>query len=237
MNPKIILALAICTSVIASPPAQSQTAPVTTMVWRPEPGVASKVFSDSVRGYEQIRYMVDLRSGEILETELNHRGTASLYHNITSPSGATLFVGSIDGNRYQAPIRDGGRYEVLVYLMRNDARRGKRVDFTLRFRRTDRSEAYPPAAGPPRPSFDCRRSSGRIEEAICSTPSLAALDARLDLVHRDATSRARGRRVNEIRVEQRAWMKERDTCERQRQLTACLERKYLARIGRLEPKT
>lgn len=236
MNRKILWVFTLLACATLAPPFQAQTAPATATVWRPGPGVATKVFSGSITGYQEARYVVELRPGQVFETELDHRGMASLYHNVISPSGVTVFVGSADGNRFRAPIRETGRYQVLVYLMRNDARRSKRVEFTLRLRRTDGAKSRPPISGQEKPSFDCRRSRGRIEEAICSTPSLAALDARLDRVYRDALAGAAGRRVDQIRFEQRTWMKERDACDTERQLNACLERKYEGRLGRLEPK-
>ena len=48
--------------------------------------------------------------------------------------------------------------------------------------------------------------------------------------------RSMARRATEIRGDQRQWMKERESCTRERRIEQCLSTRYLARIGQLEPK-
>ena len=183
-----------------------------------------------ISGHQTLTYVFDSPAGVDTSVSLDHPGSASLYHNVISPSGALLFNGSMDGTRFQAVLDQRGRYQVRVYLMRNDARRGKRVAFTLKIRQS----VQPAHAATP--SFDCRKARGPVETAVCRSPALSELDARLDFVYRDAIAGASSRRADEIRRDQRRWMQERESCSRERQLEQCVAARYTARIGQLAPK-
>lgn len=70
------------------------------------------------------------------------------------------------------------------------------------------------ASGRVAPSFDCTNAATPVEKAICASPELAALDARLDRAYRSflgrlpVASRADARRMQHI------WLQERDrVCE------------------------
>lgn len=98
------------------------------------PGQSELDVSGSVTGYQTQDYEFDGSVGGEVTVLLDYPGQASLYHNVIAPSGALIFNGSLEGRRFQANLRERGRYRVRVYLMRNDARRGKRAAFTLQIR-------------------------------------------------------------------------------------------------------
>lgn len=230
-----LLALPLCAGVLLAPAyAQEPQSPPT--VLRLAPNAGDIEVRGSLTGYQTLTYLFDGAPGLDMVVRLDHPGQVSLYHNVIAPSGATIFNGSADGPRFRAMLREYGRYQVQVYLMRNDARRGKRVSFTLRVRQSGMQAQSPRPPQGSGPSFDCRRARSPVETAICRSPALSELDARLDFVYRDALAGAPGWRANEIRRDQRAWLEMRDSCVRERDIERCLSRRYLARIGTLEPK-
>lgn len=236
----VLLATLLCLGSLASPvAAQQPDAPPTLL--RFDPGQTETVVRGTVSGYQTVSYVFDAGSGQDATVRLEHPGQAALYHDLIAPSGNTIFTGSIEGQRFQGQLRERGRYQVRVYLMRNDARRGKRVSFTLRIRQSEAQPSRPPQQ-PPRPpqaggpGFDCRQARGPVETAVCRSPALSELDGRLAFVYRDALAGASSRRADEIRREQRRWLDGRDACARERGIERCLTTRYQQRIGQLEPK-
>ena len=189
-----------------------------------------------ISGYKTITYLFDSAAGVDTTISLDYPGQASLNYNVIAPSGAMLYNGSMEATRFRASLAERGRYQVRVYLMRNDARRNKRVPYTLRISQSAAPGQRPLPSQAAGPSFDCRKARGPIETAVCRSPALSELDARLDFVYRDAIAGAPARRATEIRGDQRQWMKERESCTRERRIEQCLRTRYLARIGQLEPK-
>ncbi|WP_343685474.1 lysozyme inhibitor LprI family protein [Asticcacaulis sp.] len=136
-------------------------------------------------------------------------------------------------------MTETGTYSVRVYLMRNDARRGKRADFKLNIKLESVSGPGAPSPRPPHgygPSFDCRKASGVIETTICRSSHLSELDARLAFVYKDALAGASASRRVFIQRDQKTWLNGRSDCARRANVTTCLEKAYLARISVLEPK-
>lgn len=222
----------LCAPVLAQP--QDVPSPPTPL--RFAPGQAELNVNGSVTGYQTQVYEFDASAGREVTVQLTHPGQASLYHNVIAPSGALVFNGSLEGNRFQASLRERGRYQVHVYLMRNDARRGKRSPFTLRIRQSGAQQQQPGGPHASGPSFDCRKARGPVDTTVCRSPALAELDARLAFVYRDALAGAPPRRADAIRREQRQWLETRESCAREPGIERCLSRRYLARIGQLEPK-
>lgn len=235
LNLRCLLAIFLCALSLATP-ASAQRPEARPTVLRFGPGQAEVEVRGSISGYQTLDYAFDAAPGVDATVLLDHPGSASLYHNVIAPSGAAIFNGSMDGKRFQASLRERGRYLVRVYLMRNDARRGKQVSFKLRVRLRGAQAQHPLPPQASGPSFDCRRARAPIESTVCRSPALSELDARLDFVYRDALAGASSRRAQEIRRDQRRWLDARDSCARERALERCLTRRYLARIGELEPK-
>ena len=101
------------------------------------------------------------------------------------------------------------------------------------------SDARAVAAVPP--SFDCAAASGEIEELICSTPELAALDLRLDSVWQQVESRLAGGSWPEseqalVRAEQRGWIGGRNECWKADDPGACTVDEYVRRTVTLEAR-
>lgn len=80
------------------------------------------------------------------------------------------------------------------------------------------------------PSFDCRKASTQVENMICDSPRLAALDSELADAYRTALRDSPWASANRrIRSDQTAWIARRNQCQSSR----CLSQTYHDRIGEL----
>ena len=97
------------------------------------------------------------------------------------------------------------------------------------------------------PTFDCAKAQGEVEKLICSDPSLAALDRRLDEAYKAASAQARGPLATRLREDQRGWVKGRDECWKARgqqtwitatwtvdTVEACVDAQYRLRSSELQ---
>lgn len=89
------------------------------------------------------------------------------------------------------------------------------------------------------PSFDCGQASGEIEELICATPELAALDLRLDSVWQQVEARLDDGSWPEseqalVRAEQRGWIGGRNDCWKADDPRACAADEYVRRTVSLQ---
>lgn len=188
--------------------------------------------SGTIRGYGVDRYAVSGRAGQRLDVSLS-AGNSSLYFNVTAPSGQVIYVGSgsAEPDNYRGVLPETGRYAVIVYLMRNEARRGRVVRYSLDVALDDRGQA----AGEG-PSFDCRRARPPAERAACFTPAIARLDRELAAVYAEALTAA-GRNGDaaqaRLRASQQAWIGRRNACARG-QLVACVTDSYQRRIAAIQ---
>jgi uncharacterized protein len=80
---------------------------------------------------------------------------------------------------------------------------------------------------PPKPSFDCARATGRVEQVICKSYPLAALDVQ------EAALLRRARRAattpDAVDAEQDVWLDLRNGCRNE----ACIADAYQGRIEEL----
>lgn len=81
------------------------------------------------------------------------------------------------------------------------------------------------------PSFDCTKASSRFERLVCSDSALAALDRQLSDTYGRAL--ARSPHADELRAEQRGWIRGRDDCWRADDAQACVREPYIVRIVEL----
>jgi Lysozyme inhibitor LprI len=86
----------------------------------------------------------------------------------------------------------------------------------------------PTVAGP---SFACSGRLSQVEAAICSDRDLAALDVRMDAVYQRALANAGAGEAEGLRIDQRAFLAERNTCDTDHE---CIRQSYIARITAMQ---
>lgn len=126
---------------LASAPAEAggraTSAPAGVTVIRFAPGATSATVPGRVRGYAMARYSLRVRAGQTLTVRLD-TPHPSLMFNVVTPSGQIDFDGSMsDANRAVMDLRETGPYQIQVYFMRNEARRGAAASFRLTVDVTD----------------------------------------------------------------------------------------------------
>ena len=86
------------------------------------------------------------------------------------------------------------------------------------------------------PSFDCSKASHEIEQLVCKSDALAALDNQMAAVFPQARAKARASPsvAKLLRAEQRGWIKGRDDCWKATDKTACTANEYKTRIAELQ---
>jgi len=94
-------------------------------------GASSAIRRGVVRGYETMTYFLDVRVGQAINVSLQSSNRSG-YFNVTAPrSDRAVFNGSASGNRWRGRAVTSGRYKIEIYLMRNAARRGEQLRYTL----------------------------------------------------------------------------------------------------------
>ncbi len=95
-------------------------------------GATSKELKSSIKGYETATYLVGARAGQVMTVKLETRNT-STYFTITAPGAdAALYQGDVKGNDARVELPADGDYRVMVFMMRNAARRNTVVKYTLK---------------------------------------------------------------------------------------------------------
>jgi uncharacterized protein len=84
-------------------------------------------------------------------------------------------------------------------------------------------------------AFDCTKAAGKVPLTVCGDASLAALDRKVEAAYAAARSKALSVRTPEtLEAEQRGFVQQRDACQRQRDVAACLQVVYTARVSELQ---
>lgn len=135
MSHALFAALYAITLLLAAPAAAQQQ---TNVVFAP--GGHTVTLTGAIKGDADHGYLVAARAGQLLTVDFKPTN-ASAYINVIAPdsTGEALFVGSSSGNHFAAPVPADGSYRVLVYLMRNAARRNEVARYTLRIDLRDAS--------------------------------------------------------------------------------------------------
>ena len=98
------------------------------------PNTSSTTIEDSIIGYKTVNYMLDAKAGQLMTVDLKTDNTAT-YFNVfvpgKGPGDAAMFIGSLNGSRYEGELPADGTYTVQVYMMRSAARRNETANYTL----------------------------------------------------------------------------------------------------------
>lgn len=96
-------------------------------------GASSKTVTGAIRGDQDIAYALDVRAGRTIKVTLK-TSNASAYFNVVAPGvDDALFIGSSSGTTFVGKAPVSGPHKVIVYLMRNAARRNEVANYTLTF--------------------------------------------------------------------------------------------------------
>jgi uncharacterized protein len=87
-----------------------------------------------------------------------------------------------------------------------------------------------------KPSFDCAKASGKVEELICSDAELAKLDRSLSSLYSTLLKHTPAREQKQLRAEQRGWVKGRNDCWKSGDLRGCVKGEYEMRINELKDR-
>ena len=87
------------------------------------------------------------------------------------------------------------------------------------------------------PSFDCSRvEQGSIEERVCQSAELSALDRHLSEVYAAAREKAGNEHPAYLQPTQRGWIKGRNDCWKAADIPACIRDSYQQRIVELQAR-
>ncbi|WPB75061.1 hypothetical protein KYC5002_39450 [Archangium violaceum] len=121
----LVLALAVTTPVLAQDSNRTERVEFAS-------GATSKELKGSIKGYETVSYLVGARAGQVMTVTLKTSNTSS-YFNITAPGADTaLYQGDVKGNEARVELPSNGDYRIMVYMMRNAARRKAVAKYTLK---------------------------------------------------------------------------------------------------------
>lgn len=125
-----VLAAAILAS--AAPLRAQQTDAPPTRLLLVRAGQTTQTVTGTIRGRGESRYALAGRAGDRLDVRVTSPNRF-LYFNVLGPGGDALYVGSGEANPGHASVRlpAAGRYTLVVYLMRNEARRGATARYQL----------------------------------------------------------------------------------------------------------
>jgi len=87
------------------------------------------------------------------------------------------------------------------------------------------------------PSFDCSKvEKGSIEELVCQSDELSALDRQMAEVYSAAAKKATYEHPPVLKAEQRGWIKGRNDCWKSAAIPACVKLNYQLRIAELQAR-
>lgn len=94
----------------------------------------SDAYKGTIRGRESAEYVFQGAAGKKLRIDMKADNRSTFFNLVQEGKPEAVFVGSIDGNTYNATLPGTGIYRVKVYLMRNAARQNIRAKYELRLR-------------------------------------------------------------------------------------------------------
>jgi hypothetical protein len=95
------------------------------------PGTSGATIKGQLQGEQSRTYTLRVRAGQKVSIRLDSSNGSNSF-NVTAPGSAeALFNASVSGNSTSFDAAKDGDYVILVYLMRNAARRNEKADYTM----------------------------------------------------------------------------------------------------------
>ena len=131
---KIVVATGIICAGLFISPAMAKDK-VTTHQVHFDKGTTGTTAKGQVKGYDTVNYKIGAKEGQYMRVSLESK---KAYMNIFEPGkgvgDAAMFIGSTKGQSYTGNLPKSGTYTIQVYLMRNEARRGRNTPLLFRYR-------------------------------------------------------------------------------------------------------
>jgi hypothetical protein len=127
-------------ALFAIPVAQARESVTVTPAALPAAG-AARVYKGVIRGNARAEYVFHAPAGRRLLVNLKTTNPSSYFNLVQDGKDEAMFVGAMGGNSVDVVLRDAGAYRVVVYLMRNAARRNEQAKFEVRLRTLARPDA------------------------------------------------------------------------------------------------
>ncbi|MBM7061929.1 MliC family protein [Pseudomonas sp. UL073] len=84
------------------------------------------------------------------------------------------------------------------------------------------------------PSFDCAKAQGQVEQQVCSSPELSALDRQMAALYAKAGQQVDAAGLKSLKATQRGWIKGRDDCWKAADVAQCIRYSYQVRLIELQ---
>ena len=94
-------------------------------------GETGATIKGKISGDQTVDYRVRAGAGQSLMVAFTPDNSSAYFNVIAPGADSALFIGSTSGNRFESTLPASGTYTIRVYLMRNAARRGESVNYTL----------------------------------------------------------------------------------------------------------
>ncbi|NJN47185.1 MAG: DUF1311 domain-containing protein [Candidatus Competibacteraceae bacterium] len=85
-----------------------------------------------------------------------------------------------------------------------------------------------------KPSFNCEKADGSVEEMICKDDDLADLDQKMAETYKTALDKAPQEELKTLKAFQRGWVKGRNDCWKAEDARNCVQSNYESRITELQ---
>lgn len=98
-------------------------------------GATSTSVEGTITGYESVDYVLGAAAGQTMAVAMERDNTFLFFNVLWADTEEALFVGSAEAepDSWSGALPNDGDYIVRVYLMRNEARRGKAGHYSMVF--------------------------------------------------------------------------------------------------------
>lgn len=128
-----MVAFVVAATLSGMPAAQARDNVAVTQVALPA-AATTRVFKGVLRGDARAEYVFQLPAGSRILVDLKTTNASNYVNLVQDGKEEALFAGAMGGNSADIVLREAGTYRVVVYLMRNAARRNEQARYTVRLR-------------------------------------------------------------------------------------------------------